>query len=64
MWESKAQLIGEEGEEISLSKYNFEEFKPEVGVTIGYNKKEYPATILNKEYMSENVSEVINIKIP
>jgi len=64
MWENKAQVIGEEGEEILLSKDNFEEFKPEVGVTVGYKKKEYPNTLLNKEYTSDTVSEIVNIKIP
>lgn len=64
LWERKAQVIGEEGEEILLSKYSFEEFKPEVGVTVGYKKKEHQVSLLNKEYMSENVSEIMYIKLP
>lgn len=64
LWEHRVQVIGEEGEEILLSKYNFEEFNPEVGVTIGYKKKEYPTTLLNKDYTSENVSEIMYKKLP
>lgn len=64
LWEHRVQVFGEEGEEILLSKYNFEEFNPEVGVTIGYKKKEYPTTLLNKKYMSENVSEIMYKKLP
>lgn len=60
----KSVDIQSKGESITIPRESYDEFKPEVGDTVGYKPLEYKDRQLIKDYMSQSAMQLEYLDLP